>query len=160
MAIPVRSMLPVLVKVKAWQVEDAPIWTEPQAPLDGDIETRGAPPVPVRTNRAGDAGSFEGAAILAERAPVTVGQDLALIRQDCPGVSVCPLLQVPTPPKAKSPGFEPPMVSGPSRMSALPVLDAVEAWAALQVPGATAEKLRLVGFSVSIGEPPVPVIGN
>src|SRR5882724_1061111 len=92
MAMPVRSILPVLVNVKAWQVDDAPTWTEPQAPLDGATLATGAPPVPFSV----DDGSLASVKALnvAVFAPTPDGQNFTLVVQDAPGATAV-LLQLP-----------------------------------------------------------------
>lgn len=125
--------------------------------------TTGAPPVPVIEAKAGDAESLDVTEIFADLAPVTVGQNLALTVHDAPGARVCPLLQVPIPPKGKSPAFVPMMLSTPITRLAVPVFLTVVVCTALQVDPAVlaiTPKVRVVGFRVSVGAPPVPVNGN
>lgn len=86
--IPVMAMLPLLVRVNAWQTELVPTCWFPQAALVGVTLTTDAPPVPVIGASAGEAGSLEVTEIVADRAPTVVGQNFALIVQEAPGVRV------------------------------------------------------------------------
>jgi len=85
-------MLPVLVKVKAWQVDDAPTWTEPQDPLEGVTVAIGAPPVPFKV----DDGSLASVKALKVDvfAPELAGQNLTFVVQDAPAATG-PVVQLP-----------------------------------------------------------------
>jgi len=87
-----RLIFPVLVRVKAWQVDDAPTWTEPQEPLAGVTLAMGAPPVPLSV----DDGLLASVKALkvAVLAPALGGQNLTFVVQDAPGATT-ELLQLP-----------------------------------------------------------------
>ena len=73
-------------------MDDAPTWTEPQAPLDGATLATGAPPVPLSV----DDGSLASVKALnvAVFAPTPDGQNFTLVVQDAPGATAV-LVQLP-----------------------------------------------------------------
>jgi len=141
-------VLSLLVTVTVFVALVTPTATLPKAKLTGE-NVKGAMPVPVRPATCGDFVVLATTVIAPPMLPVTVGENVTVIVQVAPPVSVAP--QVVVLPKS------PLAVMDESVAVEVPVFFMVMTFPALVEPTAVAVKVSLVGVKVKVADEEVPV---